>query len=385
MSDYYRSRLIQVPLLLLAISLLLLTAASPYKGTPDPIPLTVTDMVPLGLVTFPTGFQFAGSEVGGLSGVTYDASRGVYYILSDERGEPRYYTVAIDLSDGSLDDGDVDFLQVTYLRDKKNIPFEPGVTDPEGIELLRPGQLFISSEGDADATPPIDPFVNRFNPTGKLNRVLTVPAKFLPNPGNTQGIRDNLAFESLTSTPNRGQLFTATENALEQDGPPSTLTEYSPSRFLEYKLGSKKPGAEYVYMVSPIPQAPVPPSAFADNGLVDIQAIDDAGTFIAMERSFAVGVGNTVVLFETHTRGATNVADNFSLAGVSFDPMEKNFLADFELDLDIDPDNLEGLGFGPILPDGRMTLVVVSDNNFNPAQTTQFIILAVELAPVSTN
>ena len=379
MSVHSRLRYIKVSLLLLAICALLLTAARPYSGPPSATPLTVTNIQSLGLVTFPTGYQFSGTEVGGLSGITYDARRGVYYVLSDDRGEPRYYTVKIDLSDGSLDAGDVSFSGVTFIRDQNNEVFPPGVTDPESIQLLHPGQLFISSEGDASASPPIDPFVDRFNPTGKLNRALTVPDKFLPNAENTKGVRDNLAFESLTAAPDRSELYTATESALVQDGPIASLTESSPARFLEYELGSKQPGAEYVYVVEPIPQAPVPPGSFADNGLSDIQAIDNAGTFIAMERSFAVGVGNTVVLYETDTRGATNVSDIFSLQGASYEPMDKSFLADFEQDLGIDPDNLEGLSFGPRLPDGRMTLVVVSDNNFNPSQTTQFIVLAVEL------
>jgi hypothetical protein len=39
--------------------------------------------------------------------------------------------------------------------------------------------------------------------------------------------------------------------------------------------------------------------------------------------------------------------------------------------------------FGPVLPDGRITLILVSDNNFNPTQTTQFIALAVELGDAS--
>jgi hypothetical protein len=43
------------------------------------------------------------------------------------------------------------------------------------------------------------------------------------------------------------------------------------------------------------------------------------------------------------------------------------------------PYNLEGLEFGPQLTDGRMLLIAVSDNNFNPSQTTQFIALAVTL------
>jgi hypothetical protein len=99
-----------------------------------------------------------------------------------------------------------------------------------------------------------------------------------------------------------------------------------------------------------------------------------------MERSFAVGVGNTVVLFETTTRGATDVSD-FEALNQPYDPMPKTFLADLEQDLGVVPDNVEGMIFGPALPDGRITLILVSDNNFNPSQTTQFIALAVELMP----
>ena len=35
-------------------------------------------------------------------------------------------------------------------------------------------------------------------------------------------------------------------------------------------------------------------------------------------------------------------------------------------------DNIEGITFGP-LHEGKRTLILVSDNNFNPAQFTQFI------------
>ena len=36
-------------------------------------------------------------------------------------------------------------------------------------------------------------------------------------------------------------------------------------------------------------------------------------------------------------------------------------------------DNLEGMTWGPPLPGGGRSLVLVSDDNFNPAQSTQFI------------
>jgi hypothetical protein len=35
-------------------------------------------------------------------------------------------------------------------------------------------------------------------------------------------------------------------------------------------------------------------------------------------------------------------------------------------------DNTEGMCWGPPLPNGKRMLVVVSDDNFNPLQITQF-------------
>jgi hypothetical protein len=367
--------------ILLLLILLLTLGSATAAAKQDDGPRTVTDVTSLGMVTVPHLFPFEGTAVGGLSGITYDAAKDVYYALSDDRTVPRYYTLAIDVSDGSLDPGDVTFLGVTFLHEQGGEGFEPGVADPEGINLARQGQLFISSEGDANASPAIDPFVNRFTLSGRQNRVLLVPDKFLPDGVETFGIRDNQAFESLTSSPDGRYLYTATENALHQDGPASTLATSSPSRLLVYDLAGKRPGAEYVYIVAPIPKAPEPAGAFADNGLVELQALDNHGNFLAMERSFAVGVGNTVVLFEIGTKGATDVSGLESLMGASYVPMPKRHVADFEVDLGIDPDNLEGMAFGPALPDGRMLLIVVSDDNFNAVQTTQFIALAVSLEP----
>ena len=40
-------------------------------------------------------------------------------------------------------------------------------------------------------------------------------------------------------------------------------------------------------------------------------------------------------------------------------------------------DNVEGMTFGPKLPDGRRALLLVSDNNFSAAGFTQFLLFAV--------
>jgi hypothetical protein len=205
-----------------------------------------------------------------------------------------------------------------------------------------------------------------------------VPDKFLPDVSGTQGVRNNLAFESLNVTPDQRYLYTAAEGALVQDGPAANIGVSSNARLLQYDLSQERPGSEYVYVVNPVPNVPVPPTAFRVNGLVELLPLDNVGTMLAMERAFSVGVGNTVHLYQIQTQGATDVAGDFALPA-SFVPVDKQFVLDVQTDLGIVPDNLEGMAFGPPLPDGRLPLVLVSDNNFDPAAVTQFIVLAVTL------
>ena len=47
-------------------------------------------------------------------------------------------------------------------------------------------------------------------------------------------------------------------------------------------------------------------------------------------------------------------------------------------------DNIEGMSWGPPLPDGRRVLLLVSDNNFNPAEVTQFVALRQEAGSCAT-
>ncbi|MEO0969453.1 MAG: esterase-like activity of phytase family protein, partial [Cyanobacteria bacterium J06639_18] len=122
----------------------------------------------LGEVTFPTGLEVDGTEFGGISGLAYDAQKGVYYGLSDDRSQrnpARFYNLSIDLSDGSLNDGDITFDGVTTLLDEDGNPFPEASLDPEGIALSKNGNLFISSEGDANQL--INPFVNEFSLQGQ--------------------------------------------------------------------------------------------------------------------------------------------------------------------------------------------------------------------------
>jgi len=375
------------------LTLLILLPVVATAAKDDGVAQTVVDVEFLGEVAVPTGTLFDGTEIGGLSSITYDAGRGVYYALSDDQGnrptgDPvRYYSVAIDVSDGSLDEGDVLFVDVTQLFENKKTPFAPGGLDPEGFTLGREGFLFMSSEGNVLADPIIDPFIRRYNHNGRVTADLPIPDKFIPN-GVDYGVRFNLAFESLNPTPNGRTLVTAGEGALFQDGPASAFTNGSLARILLYDLRKRIPIQEYVYEVAPWAE---PSAIFGVNGIVELLPIDDAGTMLAMERSFSVGgilgggTGNVVVINELSTQGATDVSDFDALydggSPIAFTPVSQRQIFAFD-DLGIPIDNIEGMTFGPPLADGRQTLVIVSDNNFNAGQFTQFIVLALEIAPV---
>ncbi|MDH3303181.1 MAG: esterase-like activity of phytase family protein [Acidimicrobiia bacterium] len=373
-----------------ALAATILAPAAAEAGHHDQEPATVADVDVLGQVVIPTGTMADGTEIGGLSSITWDSARRVYHIISDDQGnrstgDPvRYYTAAIDLGDGSLDDGDISFGQATTLLDIDGEPYAPGGLDPEGLVLANPGSFYVSSEGNIFADPIIDPFIRRYNRAGRVTAELPIPGYYLPN-GVDRGVRFNLGFESLNLTPDGRHLVTAGEGALFQDGPASTFDSGSLARILVYDLARRQPVAEYAYSVDSWAE---PSAIFGVNGIVEVLPIDNVGTMLVMERSFSVGgvggggTGNVVAIHEISTVGATDVLSVDALydggTPIALTPVSKRLVFSFD-DLGVPIDNIEGMTFGPTLPDGRRTLVIVSDNNFSPGQFTQFVVLALDI------
>jgi hypothetical protein len=333
----------------------------------------------LGEEILPTGLQFEGTDVGGLSSIAYDADRDRYYVISDDQSvlDPaRYYTFDLDVGDGNLDPGDVVIDDVTTLLDAAGMPFAPTSLDPEGLALTKDDELVITSEGFANRS--ISPWVRLFGLDGRQQSDLPVPLAFIPDAlPQTRGVRQNLGFESGATVGNH--FFTGSEGALVQDGPAAGVGMPSPARLLRYNLTTGRPDKQYLYWTDPIAEPPVPPTAFAVNGLVELLPLG-RHTFLAMERSFSVGVpgtGNTIKLYTVELAGAKNINSHESLAGQldEIKSVKKSLLLDLD-DLGIPLDNVEGMAFGPDLADGRRTLVLVSDNNFAPAQFTQFLLFA---------
>jgi hypothetical protein len=290
----------------------------------------------------------------------------------------RYYTLQLDVGDGHLDDGDVRFVDVTTILAPDGQPYPPNSLDPEGLTLTKSRDLVVTSEGFAGRG--IAPWVRRYDLDGSFIENFAVPDAFAPTSA-THGVRPNLAFEAAAVAPNGRHLFVGTEGALVQDGPAASLDGGSLARILRYNLATNRLERQVVYETDPVAEPPVPATAFAVNGLVELLPFNNQ-FMISMERSFSVGApgtGNTIKLYSVAFAGATNVDGLDSIAGVvgNLRLVEKSLLLDLRT-LGIPLDNVEGMAIGPDLPDGRRTLLLVSDNNFAPSQFTQFLLFALD-------
>ncbi len=336
----------------------------------------------LGVATVPVGTVCRGTLVGGLSGLVWNPGDGSFYALSDDRGEHdpvRFYRLRIELADGRLADGDVRCTGVTFLSAADHHPYPRRRIDPEGFARDARGTFYLASEGVADDG--VAPFVAALGADGSEARRFPLPPRYTPDGDERRGVRDNLAFESLAVTPDQRFLVGALENALTTDGPEADVGVPSLARILLWPLAGGAP-REIAYRVDPVSATSSLIDVYRVNGLADLLALSD-DRYLALERQYVMGAGVDVRLYRVSLAGATDVSDLDDLAHRSIRTASKELVADFA-DLAgatgerLPLENYEGMALGPRLPDGRRTLVVVSDDNFEPLlQRTRFLAFAV--------
>jgi hypothetical protein len=125
-------------------------------------------------------------------------------------------------------------------------------------------------------------------------------------------------------------------------------------------------------------------------GVAEIVALSD-DELLVLERGFEAGVGNTIRIYKVSLDSASDVSGVDSLATSDAEPVQKELLVDLADcpsngattapgATQSNPllDNFEALTLGPVLPDGRQSLVLASDDNFSGGQTTRLVVLAVE-------
>ena len=331
------------------------------------------------------GGDFTDDMVGGFSAIEYFGSDDRYYLLSD-RGpldgavdwacRVQVYKITIDTEQSPP--VKLKLEETVLLTDAEGQPFVGAAAaignagdqrhrlDPEGIRVGSNGHLFISDE--------YGPHVMEFSPDGKLIRELEIPARFCvqhpccpsdeENKTNETGRSANRGMEGLAVSGDGKTLIGLMQSPLLQDCERTDLASKPNGlncRMLECAIDGTS-SRELLYHLDE-----------ESNKLNEALMVGE-DSLIVIERDGAPGADARYKrLMLVSTNGASDISGLDQLprldvpAGVH--PVSKSVLIDlldphWNLAGDKMPEKIEGLCFGPDLPDGRRTLLVGSDNDF---------------------
>lgn len=356
-------------------------AAKQAKNANDRPELSLIDTI-----TVPAGTTQLGTPFGGISGIDYRTATDSYVAISDDRSEnapARFYDLRLPIVGDEFAAAGLQVTSVTQLRDPAGATFARRAVDPEAIRV-DPATAGVIWTSEGAASNGIPPAVKKSGNDGIVTGELALPTAFIPQfvSGRVvHGARDNQSLESLATSPDGKVVTTAVENALVQDGPAASLNAASPSRIVRYDRATGAELAEYVYEVDPVLNAPTAPlpapinTYSADRGLSDLVALN-ATDYLAVERSFASGVGYRIKVYWTSVLNATDVKGTPSLAAEAT-KMVKRLVFDFAT-TDVTADNVEGITWGPNLANGDRSLILAVDDNFGfLGSATRFHLLRV--------
>lgn len=350
---------------------------------------TVSSLQFLGKKVITHNSSFGGTTIGGLSGIDYDSANGVFYLISDDRSSinpARFYTAKIQITPAGIDS--IQFLEVHSLLQANGQPYpssktNPSLTpDPESIRYnSRTGQLFWTSEGERIITKDkkilVDPSINIMNKDGRLLNNFECPPS-LRMKAEEKGPHQNGTLEGITFDNDYKQLYASMEETLYEDGPRADVEpSQSWSRIFRFDVKTRKNNAQYAYPLDPVAHAPVSQGSFKINGISEILFLQ-TNQLLIVERSFTTGrLASTVKLFSANLSEATDIKNIKSLKkNPPTNPIKKKLLLNMD-ELGIFIDNIEGVTFGPDLPNGHHTLIFVADNNFIPIEESQFLLFEI--------
>lgn len=376
-------------LIVFGLSVLLFACTATKNSQQQPTISSISALKLLGEIDVPHNLQFKNTTIGGLSGIDYDSANNLYYLICDDRSSinsARLYTAKLFTSTKGIDS--VAFVDVTFLHQQNgtlypNSKQNPTKTpDPEAIRYNPiTKQLIWTSEGERivkkNEIVLANPVITTITTDGKYIDTFKLPSQ-LSMQAIEKGPRQNGVLEGLTFTNNYKQLYVNVEEPLFEDGPRAMLTDTTAwIRIFKYDVKTKKQLKQYAYKLDPVAYPATPADAFKINGVPDILSIGD-NKLLVMERSFSTGrLPCTIKIYEADVNSATNIRNNPSLQKhTKFTPASKRLILNLD-SLGIFTDNVEGMTFGPTLPNGHRTLVCVADNNFAAFEKTQFFLFEI--------
>jgi hypothetical protein len=342
----------------------------------------------LGEYVLPSGQTLKNTVVGGLSGIDYDAKRDLYYMICDDpssKGPTRYYTAQIRFTEKGIDT--VALVDMTPLLDRAGHTFSDITKDrfhSADVEALRydarRDEMIWSSEGQRyirDGKQELqDPQIVIMDRQGHFRDSFELPAN-LHIQAIEKGPRHNSVFEGIAFDADYVHVFVSVEEPLYEDGPRAGGGDSTAwVRILKFNRQLKQCVAQYAYRIDPVPFPATPPGAFKINGVSDILGIGH-NRFLIVERGYSVGRRpSNIRVYLADANGAEDITS------VSLDhyqvkrPINKKLLINMD-SLGRFVDNIEGVTFGPKLPNGHSTLLFVADDNFASYQKSQFFLFEV--------
>jgi len=361
-------------ILLFAIALVSLTSC----GTSKKLTSKNVELRYLDDFILPSDLIIDGTKVGGLSGI--DFYNDNYYLVCDHPANPRIYKSEIRLKQNLIDT----ILISEVIELKRTSGFlKDNTLDLEAIRIDNDsGNFILTSEGSINANQ--KPSVFLADPTGDFVKNLELPNYFTS--AGKQKPRNNGVFEGLTNDFKNEGFWVGMELPLTKDGSkPKLFPTRSPIRITHFNKESGEADDQFVISLENISK--IPWMYFAVNGLTELIQYAPH-QFLVLERAFSAGhgsYGNTVRIFDVNSKDATNTLEFKNLRKEKYTKATKELVFDFKsvkkkLTNGI-IDNIEGMTFGPDLPNGNKSLILISDNNFNSLgkQLNQVILMEIIL------
>lgn len=369
-------------------------AAGPFAAAPA---AAATDARLLGVHELDRGLKVDSTTVGGLSGIDRDPRTGEYLMISDDRstiGPARYYTADIEVGGGGVEN--VELTSATELTRPDGSAYPPykqsiddpctgaqracdraGAVDPEEVRIDPvTRQVWWSTEGTFKKPTVLNPAL-RASRGGRTTNELPLPRDFRFDRAGERGPRGNLSLEAFAFVDGGKRIVTALEGPMIQDGPAPTPDKGALTRISEHTRAGAI-AAQYAYPLDPIFAAPKD-QPYMDNGIPAILPVDGNGRYLVLERAYSDGNGYRIRVYEVDTSKAEDIRGVDSLADArGIRPLRKELVADLG-QMGVDPVfNAEGMTWGPKLPNGDRTLVMVVDDNFSAEERTQVIALTID-------
>ncbi|WP_339907343.1 esterase-like activity of phytase family protein [Symmachiella dynata] len=333
---------------------------------------------------------------GGISALEYAGDKNRFFALADRGPDDgatgyqcRFHELNIDFDENGTRPADISIVSTTLLSDVSGRPMTGNATvyaptdklagrfDPEGIRLTKNNTLLISDE--------YGPHVMEFSLSGKEQRRFPLPAYFSAlHPGdskaaenklNHSGRSSNRGLEGLALTPDGQFAYGIFQGPLLQDASRTKKGKPFGRNCRIVKLDTHTGETwEYVYQLDDVDHGLNEILALNDHQFLVIERDGETGDEAKFKRIMQIDLTATTAIDGSKALPKNGLPSNITPAAktVFIDLLDPQFgLAGSSM-----PKKIEGLSHGPRLADGRQTLVIASDNDFQADVPTLFWVFA---------